>query len=76
MPRYSTPYPDRDLDCQLALEDAFNTLLDLAEKAGWSKTEAAEAFRELASAHLAMEEENYSTEIAIAQARSRSETKH
>lgn len=76
MPRNNTRYSDRDLDCQQALEDPFQTLLSLAEKAGWSKTETAEALRELASAHLAMDEENYTTEVAIAQANSHTQTKH
>lgn len=75
-PRNSIVYPDRDLDCQQALEDPFHTLLDLAEKAGWSKTEAAEAMRELAFAYLAMEEANMQTDLAIAQAQAGTRTKH
>lgn len=76
MPRYTRPYPDRDLDCQQALLDPFLTLLALAEEAGWSKTEAAEAMRELATAHLAMEAENLTTEMAIIQAQADDQTKH
>lgn len=76
MPRYSTQYPDRDLDCQQALEDPFQTLLELAEKAGWSKTESAEALIELACWHLSMEEENRGLEMAIAQAQADTSTKH
>ncbi len=76
MPRYSTPYPDRDLDCQLALEDPFQTLLSLAEEAGWSRIESIEALRELIAAHLAMEQENIKTDLAIAQAQADTSTKH
>lgn len=75
-PRNSIVYSDRDLDCQQALEDPFQTILSLAEKAGWSKTEAAEAMRELATAHLAMEEANLQTDLAIIQAQAKSRTKH
>lgn len=76
MPRYSTPYPDRDLDCQQALEDPFQTLLSLAEEAGWSKTESVEALRELIAAYLALEQENMKTDLAIAQAQADTSTKH
>jgi hypothetical protein len=75
-PRNSIVYPDRDLDCQQALEETFHTLLDLAEKAGWTRTEAAEAMRELAFAHLAMEDANLKTDLAIAQAQADTSTKH
>jgi hypothetical protein len=68
LPRQITPYPDRDLDCQQALEETFRQILDLAERSGWSKTEAAEALRELSFAHLVMEEENIKTTLAIIQA--------
>lgn len=68
LPRQITPYPDRDLDCQAALEDTFRHILALAERSGWSRTEAAEAMRELACAHLAAEEENLKTDLAILEA--------
>lgn len=76
MPRYTTLYPDRDLDCQQALEDPLQTLLLLAEEAGWSKLESAEALRELITAHLALEQENMKTDMAIAQAQAATSTKH
>jgi hypothetical protein len=68
LPRQITPYADRDLDCQAALEDTFKTILGLAERAGWTKTEAAAAIQELAFAHLAAEEANTLTELATLQA--------
>ncbi|MDO5897272.1 hypothetical protein [Agrobacterium sp. Azo12] len=76
MPRYSTPYPDRDVDCQQALEDPFQTLLSLAEEAGWSKTESVEALRALIAAHQAMEQENMKADLEIAQAQADIATKH
>lgn len=68
LPRQITPYPDRDLDCQAALEETFQRVLTLAEASGWTRTEATEAMRELAFAHLAAEEENAKTTLAIIQA--------
>ncbi|WP_326894599.1 hypothetical protein U8P73_36300 (plasmid) [Rhizobium beringeri] len=65
LPRQITPYPDRDLDCQSALEETFRHILALAEQSGWSKTEAAEALRELSFAHLSTEDENIKTTIAV-----------
>ena len=75
LPRQITPYPDRDLDCQQALEDTFRTILSLAERSGWTRTEAAAAIQELAFNHLAMEDANTQTELAILQAISGT-TKH
>lgn len=76
LPRQKTPYPDRDLDCQAALEDSFQQILSLAERSGWSRTEAAEAMRELAFAHLAAEEENLKTDLAILRINLSGQTKH
>jgi hypothetical protein len=75
LPRQITPYPERDLDCQQALEDTFKTVLGLAERAGWTKTEAAAAMQELAFNHLAMEEANAQTGLAILMAQL-GQTKH
>lgn len=47
LPRQITPYPDRELDCQAALEDTYKHILSPAERSGWSRTEAIEALREL-----------------------------
>jgi hypothetical protein len=68
LPRQITPYPDRDLDCQSALEDTFRHILNLAEISGWSKVEAATALQELAFAHLSSEDENLKTTLALIQA--------
>lgn len=57
-PKQLTPYADRDLDCQAALQSTFNQVLHLAEQFGWTRTEAAAALQELSFAHLAIEEEN------------------
>lgn len=45
-PRHTLPYPDASLDCQEALEQSFQAVLDDAEAAGWPRSFA------LASLHL------------------------
>lgn len=52
LPKQITPYPDRDLDCQGALEDTFRNVLSLAEASGWSNVETATALQKLAFRHL------------------------
>ncbi|WP_311758313.1 hypothetical protein [Paracoccus broussonetiae] len=39
-PRHPTPYPDRLLDCEEAMEAHLMALLDKAEGTGWSRAEA------------------------------------
>jgi hypothetical protein len=46
-PACNEPYPDRLIDCQFALEDHFNELVEAAEAAGWSPSETAVALGEL-----------------------------
>lgn len=76
LPRQITPYPDRDLDCQMALEDSFQAIVTKAQRSGWTRTEAIEAMRELAFNHLAAEEENLKTEAAILLAQLQEGTRH
>ncbi|QIG75578.1 hypothetical protein EVC20_007 [Rhizobium phage RHph_Y2_17_1] len=66
-PKQLAPYPDRDLDCQQALESTFNQVLLLAEQYGWNRTEVAQALQELAFGRLAAEEENRLTTLTIEQ---------
>ncbi len=46
--------PDRDLDCQFAMEPMFQVLILAAEKSGWSTQEIANALIGLAEANRAM----------------------
>ena len=69
-PRKPQSHPDRNLDCQEALERSFQDLLDLAVEAGWSRQEAMQALIELTNAHLAMDEANEITEAQILSTRS------
>lgn len=50
-PKREGPYPDRDLDCQLAIESAFRSVADSAGAAGWTEQEVADALIELAHNH-------------------------
>lgn len=47
-PRYSTDYPDRNLDCQKALESRVIALIDDARVAGWNTADITVALVELA----------------------------
>ncbi|QNG62687.1 hypothetical protein B1VFA_057 [Rhizobium phage B1VFA] len=67
-PRQVTPYADRDLDCQAALEETFQRMVRLAITSGWNKIEAITALQELAYAHLSTEDDNMRTTLAILQA--------
>ena len=51
-PRKLGNYPDRDIQCQEALEDSFVALTDRAVAAGWVQIEALQALFELAKNHL------------------------
>lgn len=46
------PYPNRDIHCQEALEDAFIELTERGVEAGWVQIEALQALLELANSHL------------------------
>ncbi|YBV97120.1 hypothetical protein M1D80_09550 [Phyllobacteriaceae bacterium JZ32] len=59
--------PDRRLECQEALEIAFQELITHAVKAGWNEAEACSAIIELADHHaLAMIENDFVTEQTAA----------
>jgi len=50
-PKREGSYPDRDLDCQMAIENAFRTVAESAGAAGWTEQEIADALIELAHNH-------------------------
>ncbi len=70
-PRTADAYPDRDLDCQMAAEDAFQDLVARIVAAGWSDEETAEALEELARNHRQALREVAVTEAAIRATRRR-----
>ena len=68
-PTRPADHPDRDLDCQCALEPALHAALDEARAAGWSEQEIVTAAMELANAWFFGRRANDETEAAIAEAR-------
>lgn len=70
-PRTAEPYPDRDLDCQMAAEDAFQELIEAIVAAGWAPDEVAQAVAALADNHIKAREANAETNAAIAGSRRR-----
>lgn len=55
-PKRLGPYPDRELDCQEALEARFVALVDEAEAIGWVRTEVYTGLIELIINHMAGDE--------------------
>lgn len=64
-PKISADHPDRPLECEVALEDAFRAVASDAERAGWSGTEVEQALLALALAHMKAREANLDTDAAI-----------
>jgi BRCT domain type II-containing protein len=71
-PRSLDAYPDRDLDCQMAAEDAFQELVANIVAAGWGEEEVAAAIEDLAKNHRLALREVTATEAAIRTARRQS----
>jgi hypothetical protein len=51
-PKIANDYPDRPLECQFAIEPAFQDLVGQAHEAGWSDSEVAAALIDLAHNHM------------------------
>ncbi len=68
-PRTTDAYPDRDLDCQLAAEDAFQELVANIVAAGRGAEEVNAAIEQLAMSHGLAFREITATEAAIRSAR-------
>ncbi|TIP87812.1 MAG: hypothetical protein E5X58_29605 [Mesorhizobium sp.] len=64
-PSCPADHPDRGLQCQLALEPAFQELAERASEFGWTEDEIAYALLELAGARLKSNSVNGETERAI-----------
>lgn len=62
-------YPDRDIHCQEALEDAFMELTERGVQSGWVQIEVLQALLELAQNHvmrdLATESDEYNIATVI-----------
>ncbi len=68
-PRHAPDHPDRHIDCQEALESAFQILVEGAAKAGWAEAEAVAAIVELADAHVLAAGENAKLDQLLADIR-------
>ena len=64
-PRHAADYPDRDIDCQQALEEGFNAFIDEAERAGWHEDEIFSAMAYLAWNRRLAREANAETDEAV-----------
>jgi hypothetical protein len=67
-PLMDEPYENRESDCELALELDVHEVVDLAEKAGWSRSEALAAIANVCLNHMFAEQENELTTFRVAQA--------
>lgn len=70
-PKRPTNHPDRLLDCEEAMEAAFQMVIQRAAAAGWSQREATLGLIGLIQAHVETMRENEKTEDAISKARRR-----
>lgn len=64
-PRRPNSHPDRLIDCQEAIESAFQDLMENVTAAGWGPEEVAASIKQLAWAYLRTLEENAKTEAVI-----------
>lgn len=57
VPKRNGPYPDRETDCQMAVEDLVLEIVDAAHLAGWGKAEVLAAIIDVAdNTSLALDE--------------------
>lgn len=70
-PRSCEQYPDRDIDCQEAADEAFRELWDNMAAARWGPEEIAAAILELTDNHLTALRMNEKTAEDIISARQR-----
>ncbi|TJV70740.1 MAG: hypothetical protein E5X76_18260 [Mesorhizobium sp.] len=61
--------PDREVDCQQAMEPGFKAILDCMAEAGWTREEAKRALRRLIAADNMTYKENARVEAELAIAR-------
>ena len=69
-PRRAIAHPDREVDCQEAMEPGFQAIIDCMLKAGWTRGEVMRSLRLLIAADNMTQKENarVETELAIARA--------
>ncbi|TIP70597.1 MAG: hypothetical protein E5X53_26425 [Mesorhizobium sp.] len=68
-PRGQGEYPDREIDCQEAMEPGFQAIVDCMLEAGWTRGEIMRSLRRLVAADNMTQKENAKVEAQIAIAR-------
>lgn len=68
-PRRAGDYPDREVDCQEAMEPGFQAIVECMIEAGWTREEAKRALRRLIAADNVTQKENAKVEAELAIAR-------
>jgi hypothetical protein len=68
-PRRTGDYPDREVDCQEAMEPGFQAIINCMIEAGWNREEIKRSLRRLIAADNMAERENARVEAELAIAR-------
>ncbi|MBZ9844065.1 hypothetical protein [Mesorhizobium sp. CA5] len=68
-PRREGDYPDREVDCQEAMEPGFQAIVDCMLEAGWARGEVLRSLRRLIAADNLIQKENAKVEAELAIAR-------
>ncbi|BCM19281.1 hypothetical protein [Mesorhizobium sp. J8] len=68
-PRRAAAYPDREIDCQEAMEPGFQAIVDCMLEAGWTRGEVMSSLRRLIAADNMTQKENAKVEAELAIAR-------
>ena len=68
-PKPETDISDRTLDCEFALEPAFQALAEAAERVGWRAEDVASALVNLADCHVLARAANADTDAMIERVR-------
>ncbi|RWM38827.1 hypothetical protein [Mesorhizobium sp.] len=68
-PRHASAYPDREIDCQEAMEPGFQAIVDCMLEAGWTRGEVIRSLRRLIAADNVTQKENARVEAELAIAR-------
>ncbi|RUW33794.1 hypothetical protein [Mesorhizobium sp. M1E.F.Ca.ET.041.01.1.1] len=68
-PRHEGDYPDREIDCQEAMEPGFLAIVDCMRGAGWQRGEVMRSLRRLIAADNMAQRESAKVEAELALAR-------
>jgi hypothetical protein len=68
-PKRQGEYPDREIDCQEAMEPGFQAIVDCMIEAGWTRGEIMRSLRRLVAADNMTQKENAKVEAQLAIAR-------